>query len=520
MTAALAGCGNPSSVHRWGRAARQSVERAREAVAALIGAPAQGVVFVSGGTEANHLAVLGAGRERVLVSAVEHSSVLEAVPAAERIAVDASGIVDLARLEIQLAGDARPAILSVMLANNETGIIQPVADIARIARARGALFHCDAVQAAGKIPLAADAIGADFVSLSAHKLGGPPGIGALVVTRSTELSALIRGGGQESGRRAGSENLPGIAGFAAAAEAAVAAIAGNERVRRLRDGLERAAIAAVPDAMVIGAEVARLPNTTALALPGIAAETQVIALDLAGIMVSAGAACSSGKVGPSHVLAAMGVAPPVAAGTIRVSLGWTTTEADIAHFLDASDGARPAALLAKLGEGGMSDPAVIDRRNRLPIYLDNQASTPIDPRVIEAMLPYFLPEHFGNPHSESHIYGENAMTAIEAARGEVARLINADPREIVFTSGATEANNLALKGAAHFARRAAHPGGGSPTARPRRRPRDRAQMRPRKRRGAGARGLHRDLPRCRAEWIGRARPARRGVDRAHPRPFR
>src|SRR5579863_6566688 len=214
IAAALLRCGNPSSVHRWGRAARQSVERARAAVAALVGAAPEGVVFVSGGTEANHLALLGAGRQRVLVSAVEHGSVLQAVPAAERIAVDGNGTVDLGRLEAQLAADPLPAIVSVMLANNETGIIQPVADIARVAHAHGALFHCDAVQAAGKMPLAAARIGADLISLSAHKLGGPPGIGALVATGKAEPTAMIRGGGQERGRRAGSENLPGIAGFA------------------------------------------------------------------------------------------------------------------------------------------------------------------------------------------------------------------------------------------------------------------------------------------------------------------
>jgi cysteine desulfurase len=335
VVAALARCGNPSSVHGWGRAARQSVERAREAVAGLVGAAPDAVVFVSGGTEANHLALLGAGRERVLVSAVEHNSVLQAVPGAEPIAVDGDGIIDLAGLEHQLAGDSRRAIVSVMLANNETGIIQPVAEIAAIARAHGALFHCDAVQAAGKIPLDIAQIGADLISLSAHKLGGPLGIGALVVAGNAEPAALIRGGGQERGRRAGSENLPGIAGFAAAAEAAAAAIGDYRRVERLRDMLEAAAIAAVSDAVVIGAGVGRLPNTTALAMPCISAETQVIALDLDGIMVSAGAACSSGKVGPSHVLAAMGIAPEIAAGTIRVSLGWTTTEADIAHFLEA-----------------------------------------------------------------------------------------------------------------------------------------------------------------------------------------
>ncbi|HTT81474.1 MAG TPA: aminotransferase class V-fold PLP-dependent enzyme [Stellaceae bacterium] len=335
MCAAMAQCGNASSVHRWGRAARHAVEAARAAVAALVGADPDGVVFVSGGSEANHLALLGSGRARVLVSTVEHGSVLQAVPAAEPIAVGRDGIVDIAALAALLAADRRPAIVSVMLANNETGILQPVAAIAEIAHAHGALFHCDAIQAAGKISLAAADIGADLVSLSAHKLGGPPGIGALIVTGSADLAPMIRGGGQERGRRAGSENLVGIAGFAAAAEAALAGLAEYDRVRQLRDRLEAAALAAVRGARVIGGEGPRLPNTSALALPGIAAETQVIALDLAGVMVSAGAACSSGKVGPSHVLAAMRLPPDVAAGTIRVSLGWTTRDDDIDHFLAA-----------------------------------------------------------------------------------------------------------------------------------------------------------------------------------------
>jgi cysteine desulfurase len=335
VVAALVHCGNASSVHRSGRAARQMVERAREAVAALIGASPEGIVFVSGGSEANHLALRGSERERVLVSAVEHGSVLQAVSDAEAIAVDGNGIVDMGRLEQQLASDPRPAIVSVMLANNETGVIQPVADVARLAHGHGALFHCDAIQAAGKIPLMAAEMGADLISLSAHKLGGPPGIGAAVISGNVELTPMIRGGGQERGRRAGSENLPGIAGFAAAAEAAAAGIAEYDRVCALRDHLEAAALAAVPEAVVIGADVARLPNTTALALPGVAAETQIIALDLAGVMVSAGAACSSGKVGPSHVLAAMGLPRDIADSAIRVSLGWTTTEGDIAHFLDA-----------------------------------------------------------------------------------------------------------------------------------------------------------------------------------------
>ena len=325
MREAMARCGNPSSVHRWGRSARQAVEAAREQVAALI--PGD-VSFTSGGTEANHLALTGTGRARVLTSAVEHSSVLQAVPGAERIPVRRDGILDLAALDALLA-EGPPALVSVMLANNETGTIQPLAEIAEIAHRRGALVHSDMIQAAGKVALDPTA---DIVTLSAHKIGGPPGVGA-VVSR-VELAPMIRGGGQERGRRAGSENIVGIAGFAAATTAAIAGIAAYDKVRALRDRLE----AALPDAIVIGAGVPRLPNTSALAMPGMPAETQVIAFDLAGVMVSAGAACSSGKVGPSHVLAAMGLDPAIADATIRVSLGWTTTAAEIEHFVETWTG--------------------------------------------------------------------------------------------------------------------------------------------------------------------------------------
>jgi cysteine desulfurase len=335
MAASLARSGNPSSVHRWGRAARQTVEHARSAVAALLDAPPEGVVFVSGGTEANHLALLGTGRERILISAVEHDSVRRAVPKAEQIPVDRDGIVMLDALDDLLAADPRPALVSVMLANNETGVVQPVRAIAALAHARGALFHCDAVQAAGKIALDFDAIGADLVALSAHKLGGPPGVGALIARDGLWLAPLLRGGGQEGGRRAGTENLAGIAGFAAAATAAAAEITVYDRVRMLRDALERGVAEVTSEAVALGAAAPRLPNTAAIALPGVAAETQVIALDLDGVMVSAGAACSSGKVGPSHVLEAMGVEPELAASTIRVSLGWSSSEADIDHFLEA-----------------------------------------------------------------------------------------------------------------------------------------------------------------------------------------
>ncbi len=334
MSEGLDRWGNPSSVHRRGRAARQTVERARKAVAALLGhADPSGVVFVSGGTEANHLALLGTGRNRLLVSAVEHDSVRSAVPAAEIIPVDPDGIVSLDALDRLLAADLGAALVSVMYANNETGVIQPVAEVSAIARRHGALFHCDAVQAAGKLALEAEAIGADLVTLSAHKIGGPPGVGALVVTGGIELTPLFRGGGQEQRRRAGTENLPGIAGFAAAAAAAAAELVAYERVAALRDRLETEIAAIAPEALVLGAVAPRLPNTSAIAMPGVAAETQVVALDLDGVMVSAGAACSSGKVGPSHVLAAMRVDPEIATSTIRVSLGWSSSEAEIAHFL-------------------------------------------------------------------------------------------------------------------------------------------------------------------------------------------
>jgi len=336
MTETLGRWGNPSSVHRRGRAARQTIERAREAIAALLGdTDPGGVVFVSGGTEANHLALLGACRERVLVSAVEHDSVRAVVPTAEIIPVGPDGLVTLDLLDRLLSADRRPALVSVMYANNETGIIQPVAKIAAIARRHDALFHCDAVQAAGKLGLEAGAIGADLITMSAHKIGGPSGIGALVMTRQIDLAPLLRGGGQEYRRRAGTENLPGIAGFGAAAAAAAREISVYDRVAELRDRLEMEIAAIAPEAVVLGAAAPRLPNTSAIAVPGIAAETQVVALDLDGVMVSAGAACSSGKVGPSHVLAAMQVDPEIAASTIRVSLGWSSSEAEIAHFLRA-----------------------------------------------------------------------------------------------------------------------------------------------------------------------------------------
>ena len=332
---ALEATGNASSVHRFGRTARRLVEDAREAVAALAGAPPEAVVFTSGGTESNNLVLRGARRERVLVSAGEHDSVLAVVPEADRIPLKADGVIDLDALAAMLAGDARPACISVMLANNETGVIQPLAEAVTLARAHGALIHCDAVQAAGKIPVDFAALGVDFMSLSAHKMGGPQGVGALVIADGVEAAPLIRGGGQERRRRAGTENTPGIAGFGAAAALAAGEVGRGGALAELRDGLERRLGALAPEVKVYGADAPRLPNTSCFGLSGMAAETQVMALDLAGVAVSAGSACSSGKVTPSHVLRAMGASEAEAGSAIRVSLGWRSEAAHIDRFIEA-----------------------------------------------------------------------------------------------------------------------------------------------------------------------------------------
>ena len=335
ITEAIAATGNPSSVHGFGRAQRRLVEDAREAVAALAGASPESVVFTSGGTEANTLALLGSGRRRVLVSAVEHDSVLAAADGTVSIPVDGDGLVEVKALEALLAETETPALVSVMLANNETGVIQPVAAVVEVARRFGALVHCDAVQGAGKLALAIDDLGVDMLSLSAHKLGGPQGSGALIVRAGTEISSLMRGGGQERGLRAGTEAVALIAGFgAAAAEAGESGSAWAE-IETTRDRIEARVAKAAPDARIFGRGAPRLANTSCLAMPGVANEVQLMAFDLDGIAVSAGAACSSGTVGPSHVLGAMGVSESGARSAIRVSLGWTTCADDADRFAAA-----------------------------------------------------------------------------------------------------------------------------------------------------------------------------------------
>ena len=334
MARALAVPGNASSVHGFGRFARRLVEDGREAVAALVGADPTAVVFTSGGTEANILAFSGFGWRRQLVSAIEHPSIARAD--AEIVPVDGGGVVDLAALERLLGTSPRPALVALMLANHETGVVQPVAEAARIAHAHGAVLHCDAVQAAGRIPVDLGALGADSLALSAHKLGGPPGTGALVLSESlAELAPAAAGGGQEGGRRPGSENVPGIAGFAAAARLAREGMAAEAaRLAALRDALEARVGELAPDAVIAGAGSERLANTSCIAVPGLAAQAAVIAFDLAGVAVSAGAACASGRQADSPVLAAMGM-EALAGSAIRVSLGWTSGADDVERFVAA-----------------------------------------------------------------------------------------------------------------------------------------------------------------------------------------
>jgi cysteine desulfurase len=346
---ALTIMGNPSSVHAEGRAARRLVERAREQVAHLVGAKPADVTFTSSGTEANMLALTPAietakekrPRDKLLMSAIEHSSVRAGGrfprAAIDDIPVDSDGRIDLAAFADTVSKAARP-LVSLMLANNETGVVQPVAEAAAIVQAAGGLLHVDAVQAAGRIACDIHALGADLLTLSAHKIGGPKGVGALVRGRDDIhfTDPLIRGGGQERGARAGTENVAGIAAFGAAAEAAQRQLAAEgAQMRVLRDHLEAGLSAISPQVVIFGNTVERLTNTTLFAFEGAKAETAVIAFDLDGVAVSSGAACSSGKVQPSHVLAAMGVSPSLLRGAVRVSLGWTTTKADVERFLSA-----------------------------------------------------------------------------------------------------------------------------------------------------------------------------------------
>jgi cysteine desulfurase len=338
--------GNPSSVHAEGRQARRLVEDARRAVARGVGALPRNVIFTSGGTEANALALSpglrtssGRAAERLLVSAIEHASVLMggrfAGDSIGTVAVTRSGVLDLDGLAAALEG-GRPALVSVMLANNETGAVQPVEQAAEMVHAAGGVLHVDAIQAFGKISFNLKSLGADLITLSAHKIGGPKGVGAVILADGVQgLAPLLRGGGQELGHRAGTENVAAIAGFGAAVQAAAGALDSYPgRLEMLRNRLEKG-LRQTPGLVIFTDEVTRVPNTTLFTVRGLRAETAVIGFDLAGIAVSSGSACSSGKVQRSYVLDAMGFGPEFANGAVRLSMGWSTTDADIDRCLEA-----------------------------------------------------------------------------------------------------------------------------------------------------------------------------------------
>jgi cysteine desulfurase len=341
MNAALDVAGNPSSVHSEGRAARAIIETAREQVARLVNAKPAEVVFTGSATESNNT-VAAAGWDNVFIAGIEHASV--ALPVREsgakvfEVPVGADGVAEVGAIaDAVLRGSDLPGrtLVTLQIANSETGVLQPVADTAAFAREHGFFAHSDGVQAAGRIEVDFEALGVDALSLSSHKLGGPQGVGVLVIRDGVSLTPLLKGGGQERRRRAGTENVAGIAGFGAAAEAARAELGNAGKVRALRDRLEAGVQEISPNAIVIGRDVARLPNTSNIAIEGLRAETLVIKFDLAGIALSAGSACSSGKVGASEVLRAMGIPAQLAQGAVRVSLGAATSEADIDRFLAA-----------------------------------------------------------------------------------------------------------------------------------------------------------------------------------------
>lgn len=336
MIAALEHTGNASSVHGAGRGARKLVEDARRQVAALIGADPSYVFFTGGATESNNTVLKTFTGQTLFISAIEHPSVTEAAPHAQQIPIGRNGVVDLDALAAMLTTE-KPALVSVMLVNNETGVIQPVAEIVRLVRRLSpqTIIHTDAAQALGRIPVDFAALQVDALSLSAHKMGGPQGCGALVLGPGMKITPLLHGGGQEKRQRAGTENVAAIAGFGAACATAQTDMAAFQELAALRDDLESRLTAIDGRVKIFGADAPRVANTVQISLPGVAAETQLMALDLDGIAVSSGSACSSGTVKPSHVLKAMGASDAEAAGALRISLGWHSGKEDIDRFVAA-----------------------------------------------------------------------------------------------------------------------------------------------------------------------------------------
>ncbi len=335
MTSALHETGNASSIHGFGRAARRHIETAREAVAEMVGTSPAYVFFTSGATESNNTILNTFHGQKIFVSAIEHPSVLESVPDAERIPVTQDGVIDLDALELMLI--QKPDLVSVMLVNNETGVIQPVAEIVRMARkiSPATRIHTDAAQAAGRIVIDFSALQVDYLTLSAHKMGGPQGCGALIMAPGARIEKLLRGGGQEKRQRPGTENVAAIAGFGEAARLAVRDMEAFQSLANLRDSLEEQLKSVEPRLVFFGVQSPRVANTSQIGLPGIAAETLLMSLDLSGIAVSSGSACSSGTVKSPHAIEAMGIDPARPMGVLRVSMGWPTTKEDIDRFMAA-----------------------------------------------------------------------------------------------------------------------------------------------------------------------------------------
>lgn len=336
---AMKTAGNPSSVHTAGRAARQIVETARQNIAALVGSRTRDVTFCSGGTEASNAVIRGCGAASIIIAKTEHDCGLAAAKLAgipvHYVDVGKDGLLDMTSLQAALDDAPKPALVSVMLVNNETGVIQPIAEISVLAHEYGALVHTDAVQAAGKLLFDFKELGADYLTLSAHKIGGPQGVGAIITTPTAPLKPLIAGGGQELGRRSGTENVAGIAGFGVAAIEALTEVSKYNKLALLRDRFELAVSRHANSAVIAASDAPRVGSTSCVIMPNVRGETQVMHFDLNGISVSSGSACSSGKVKVSHVLSAMGYSDEEAACSLRVSLGLDTSEADIDRLIKA-----------------------------------------------------------------------------------------------------------------------------------------------------------------------------------------
>ena len=344
MSEVMAAPGNASSIHSYGRLARKTIEDARSQIATAFDVGPQQIIFNSGATEGNNTILKGFSGQRVLISAIEHSSIIESGVKAELIPVTKTGVVDLLAYKKLLAEDPKPALVSVMYVNNETGVIQPIAEIARLAKEAGAVFHTDVSQAVGRIAFTREQLGADFMTFCAHKFGGPQGAGAIIMAPKAPLPKLMHGGGQERRQRAGTENVAAIAGFGLALDMAMKELLQYQELASKRDALEEMLLASTTAIQIHGRSEERVANTISLSLSGTTSETLLLALDLEGMALSSGSACSSGTVKPSHVLMAMGVPEDEAKCSLRISLGWNTSDQDIEDFTKAWNNVRQRVL--------------------------------------------------------------------------------------------------------------------------------------------------------------------------------